>query len=350
MLDYFNIPYSRGSSEIYIPKYSYVKGEINTTLQREIDYHRAHPLWVPSNHILSQYIWTCDPLISQDDYSYYSWVRDSAIYKATDFGITTSLNQGVVHYGAFYGGDKEIILGITSPLEISQVKYHWQDLTPVQVLRHQYNTVDYQPIIKKDDNTSSINVILIDFTKLLFQYKYFRQYYPEDTMISFLYRYPLTNMLRSHVKQCVLNNFISKVLTQDSYYTRKRNTIRTANAYTDQLNQVTNIAIATLEKLSYDIGHVLKCTPLIDGTTLQEHCKYQYTQLTRQNTWGYIYSSLPYLRYALHLDSHHVNSTSLQNLKSIMRRMESDSVWSQPVFSHVKKKILREIDDVISFT
>ena len=345
MLDYLNIRYNQYTPQITIKDYTYIKNIVISLFNRCKELYQSRPYYVPSNHVLIQYCNTIDSNIYLNDYEYYQSINDRVLDTATDFGLTTPINSGIIHHGAFYGNNREIILGKKGLHHPRYLAHHWDILEPIRVLRHNVDNIDYTPIAKVDSNNSGIYVIEIDFIQLLFQYRGFKLRYSDNDRV-FLAKYPLVNMLKSHINQCILNNILKKAsIPSLSFINRGNNPYLPIPEYSLQLRNIQKSAYDQFITRGWDIGNIVSAIPTIFGNKVIDLIKID-TLLNRQNAWGYIYSILPLLYYCCYVSkeySHSSNSTNFANIKNMLDRMGNDSVWNKTVMNPVRLRVKEEL-------
>lgn len=353
MLTYFNIRHNPNHTQVNTGYYNYLKNNVVRTIEGEVEYNRHNALWLGIDHLLAQFLITLENDIYLDDYQYYDQIKTQSLHVGSVLGFTSSINSGILH-SAFYGRDKEIIIGEAPVHRVSDLVSNWKMLESVRVLRHDYNVIDYQPIIRKDNGINKVKVILVDFIKLAFQYKYFRLEEekkvqegldPNMAMVRFLYKYPLNNMLYSHVELCIINALLTGY--KEDFIEREKHTYRTANSYKIDLERTVNSMYPAILSKSWDIGQVLGAIPTLYYYSVVEWCEYIHGEINRQNSWAYVYAFLPILKYSLILGNNSKGNTgNSNNIRRVLDRLENDSVWNKSVMTSIKNEVRKEIAEV----
>ena len=356
MLDLLGI--RSGSSYPLTVRYlDYIKNTALNDLNKIIEKNNRYPYFVPSNHLLAQYIAELDIGIDSDDFTFYSDMKSKVLHLASNFGITTNINTGVIHNGAMYGVDKDIIIGYSGIHNPSELSRKWEYLSPITVLRHGYKNYDLQPIVKQDKvSTRKTNVFLIDLMSLAFQYRgYLKRAIKnkEDTGLDlhnsvskYLSRYPLNNLLVSHLQMCILNNIYSKVITD--YTDRSRFINNAIMDYNSQLEYIRDDTYNQLKSKEWDIGRVITSISLIGNTNLADRVDMSGIDINRQNSWAYLYSFIPHLIYSLSVGNKSINSNNISNIKRVLDMYRNDGVWNIQTVRYIKNDVLNEIDTLYS--
>lgn len=358
MLDYFDIRQTKYGPYIKFNQWNYVANGIHLNVGKMIDRFRRMPQWVASNHILGQYLVTMALPLESDPYDVYGYIKDECLYRAVDFGITTSFNDGVIHRGAFYGEDREILIGVSSTSNPLDLLRDWKNLEPVKVIRHGFKTIDYSAIFKKDKGVGYINTIVIDLALLCMQYYGFR--YDEsarlqagivderDSISKFLYCYPLANMLRSHVDRAVLNNFM-EIAGCGEMHERTVTDGQWLMDVTRQLRDSGEEAIKRIIHNNWDIDRALGTIPMVFNKNAKEYARFPDIAITRQDSWSLILGYLPLLKFGLKLGGEKyrdINSPALRSIQTKLIRLRSDNVWNKAVMKYVHRQVMDEIDEI----
>lgn len=353
MLNYLGIRHNQNHTQVGTGYFNYVKNNVIRTVEGEVQYNRFNPLWIAMDHLLIQFLITLENDIHLSDYDYYDQIRSQSLYVGSALGFTSSINTGILH-SSFYGQDKEIVIGEAPLHRVNDLVSNWKMLEPVKVIRHDYNVIDYQPIIRKDEGINKVKVILVDFIKLAFQYKYYileeerKQQENLDIDISirrFLYSYPLNNLLYSHVELCLMNAMLSGY--QEGYIEREKHVYRTANSYKIDLEKTINQMYPAIYKQQWDIGKVLGAIPTLYHISAVEWSEYVHGEINRQNSWAYLYAFLPILKYSLILGNNSKGNTgNRNNIFRTLERLENDNVWGSSTINTFRQQVKEEIREI----
>lgn len=216
MLDILSPPWPKPRSSVKFPRLNYNRSKLNENWIRSRNYYRASSGFAPSNHILTQILSSISFDKNQSPRNYYDCVDEADYYFAQIHGLVSDVKNAKAYLnGYFYGGRKSIEVYLH---DISDVNIYsdWRNWQPV-VVRH-CNFIDYSYSIPERGNINNIveglTVISINIKMLAMQYYY---YLKSDTdmlvsdvkrnIASFVYRYPLCNMLPSIIDNSYINEY-----------------------------------------------------------------------------------------------------------------------------------------------
>lgn len=349
MLDYFNIRYTHESIPSRIRYWDSLKNNLKSILNKKKDYYNRNPYYVYSDHILGKYLNNFVIPLDNDNFSFYSDIKTKVLYVGSQLGITTPISTGIIHSGEMYGVGKDIIIGYNGIHNPNELDKNWDKLKPIQILRHSYKNIDIQPIVKQDKvSNTSVNVYLIDLVMLLFQYRgYLKKYKNSNSHYSvsnFLSRYPLNELLDSHMDMILLNNIYSKI--NNKLIDRPIFTGSGIVSYNSQLEAIRDDIYNNLTHSTTDIDKCLKSVPMLFYENLLRKVDLIGIDLNRYNSWGYIYSFLPHLKYALTVGSKDINRTNASNIERVLDRLKNDNAFNSLSNRSIKDSILNEINEI----
>lgn len=195
-------------------------------MQRTEEHLRSRNYSVASNHVICKLLKmmplpsvSSTQLSSDDVRKYYDMIRINDYRYANMVSMVSSTNYGAIRKSQFYSkAVDEIIIGTSSRYdEVKSIP--WEDLEPIRVHRHPYNSTYYgildgrQPLPEK-----GVAVISVDIPVLALQYmkwmleenKRMKEEGNTPTILgTFITRYPLCNMLKSHNDIACINRTIN---------------------------------------------------------------------------------------------------------------------------------------------
>lgn len=249
---------------------------------------------VSNNHVLVQILTGLhtDPELPVLDF--YRRVKSKALSLSRAYGLVSAQHNNKVHTdGDFYGrGSDEIYVYMDEDVDLVNVDKDWAKLRPVRILKHSNNSLSLGPIDGNGGN-EGFAIIGIDIVKLALMYRgWYLDNLSKGNRMSligsstqqFVYKYPLTSALASHVDVSLMNMFIAlhRGIKLDRADSRWPIYIR---------DWTHNAERYLLERLSYlnsrelPLDQMLEQITLVDKDSLQKVIALPDTLVTRQNQW-----------------------------------------------------------------
>lgn len=191
-------------------------------LLKSQEYFRAGNFAVQNQHILTRLIKQIKlpskgllQLSAEDVQKYYEDIRQNDYRIGNMLGLVTSTSYGTIRKSDFYSNDvTEVVIATTSTYS-QALTTPWQDLEPVQVHRHPYDTTNYGLLDKRQImGGKGLAIISINIPVFALQFLKFQQWIAETnprvkpTFQQFITQYPLQNMIKSHNNIAMINRTI----------------------------------------------------------------------------------------------------------------------------------------------
>lgn len=204
------------------PRHERLKDFTYLNLTRAQDYFRRGNFAVQNQHILVKLLKSIKlptgnltQLSAEDVRNYYDEVRLRDYRLGNSAGLITSTSHGTIRKSDFYPNTvMEIVIG-TSTTYTNALLTPWQDLEPVQVHRHPYDTTNYGLLDKRQImGGRGIAVLSINIPLLALQWLKFNQWVAASNMKTtptvnqFIAAYPIQNMVKSHNDIALINRTI----------------------------------------------------------------------------------------------------------------------------------------------
>lgn len=284
------------------------KRQLRDNIKKIVDYYRNNPLTISSSHLLIRIIYAMNISKSLPLDKYLDYCNQRAYTVAQNLGLTSSTSRGYIWDGIFYGkGSSEVIMANTEYFDISNSETNWKDMQSVRVLHHSKSDLNGNiPDGRWNGTDNDIAIITVNIPMLMLQYYYFtkeqEKIHLEDSrksIMQFIYSYPLTNMVYSHMDYCIINRLRNK---NDLLYSKPpllKHPFGLPDVYGIVDNSLTIVN-------DYLISHQLintymkgLCIPSITKDNSTEVMNFPNTATTLQMYWSVILSSLNYISYIL---------------------------------------------------
>ena len=340
-----------------VPDLLYVKGGLSRELLKAIAYWQESAVAVKSNHLLVKILQSIPVPYGDSVNIYRDRVADLAGDLAMSLKLTSSLYKGKVFDGVFYGDTvSEIIVSIDDYFDMSNIGDTWKDLEPIKVLTHPKSDLNFDiPNGVRTGNDYGVAVITINIPMLAVQYRQFRLEEKKagivDTysVMQFIHRFPLTNMLKSHVDVCVFNRFCNLVKGLPSSESFRKNPFYVTD-FREKLDDGFNKLIAMLLKKSPDFDTMLLSIPLVTADNARELIQLPDFAETRQIIWAFSIARIQAVSTILRLNfetGSAKNQQAINKIKHTLLEMSYDRTMEQALSNSLNDDITRVIEDEI---
>ena len=344
---------------VILPEFIYVRGFYLRQLAVLKAYYHEQVRNVPNEHILIKLLFGLNVSFRRDYQNYVDIAGDLAVGLSSQLRMTSSLNHGFAfEKGPFYGsGVTEILIATDSEFDVEDAVVNWRDLEPITVLRHPFTDLSLgrpDGQYEASDETG-IAVIAINVAMLALQYRRWveeEKYASEDTkqtMHQFVSRYPLTNMVASHLDVAVFNR-LAATLNEEPTQPFKRVHPFYIPDYTDKVDRVLEKLLDIQRSRRTAFDHMLAAIPLITADTMLDAMRLPQVVPTRQIKWALIVARIPLIKFLVKLNNDTQNPTNkmyLSKLRLALREMRSDRTLHQGLSRALLEEIETDIGNKI---
>lgn len=328
------------SQGIYIaPDWPYVKTGINKEIKKVIDYMQSSAAATKSNHFLVRLLQSISVPMGIDTERYYANVDVMALNLSMALGMTSSIYKGKFFQNVFYGDNsREILIATDTSFDFQSVHDNWENVKAVEVIQHNLSDLSLNlPDGKNNWNTDVFAVTIINIPMLAVQYRAFRlqeKYYYDLTgesprsVMQFLARYVIPNMLVSHMDQVIVNR-LNNLLTNKAMSFPIHKLPFYITPYEQKLNKVHNEYIKILADRNRTINGMLEQIPMLSKDNLRHVSILPTIAPTMQVNWALMISRLNILKLLLDLSDKHRLSKSagdIRELKRIVRNYRNNNL------------------------
>ena len=330
----------------------YVQQGIEENISRISDYRKNNNRVVRSNHPLVKIIRTL-PVDFDINYRYY-YDKIVDIYNdyLTALGLWGSYKKGRTYSGVFYGGEcLEVLLADDQPAPSNLETIAWNKLSPVRVLRHDnLNLNHYTPELCWREGLVKYAVIYIDVPLLMVQYRKWLEYQmrlpdeERDSIRRFVYQYPLTNMISSHVTITLANRF-AYLHDYGKIEPMKMLSALALVDYSSKLDEAQREILKDISSGRVTISEITYTLQLIYGQTFADLIELPDFLPTRIINWLLLWSTTPYvgLISAIYRETRSTRDKgAIKNALKFLRRYETDNMY-QMVPEPIKKPLDYEL-------
>jgi hypothetical protein len=352
-----NIIKSHGSI-IKPASFDYIKRIYQKELQDIITYYSSRTFYTTNTNILVKLINTGYVPIEYDINKYNEISYTRSIYVSKLYNITSGINYGKIHEGAFYGEDnKEILLYNDDYFDKNLEAANWKNIKAVNVLLHPISDLGLiLPIGKRNSIESGLCVISINLPLLLLQ---FRQYMLEQLSIGksnnlsinkinhFVTSYVFPNMMYSHLELVIMNRLMNLFYGRPMGKALKKHPF-TLSDYSKKLDNVLLNVINNLDYKNSLYSNYLKTIPSVSNEDMQVSLIMPDIVNTRQAWWALFTSRLPIIKFLVDIGDKagvYTNGTYINKLKIDIRRLQQDHVYK----NMLPKELLYQIEATLNY-
>lgn len=279
----------------------YVKDGLRRNIGAVIRFARRNPMAVESSHFLVRLLQSITVPQSQNLERYYDNVDAISLNMSMALKMTSSIFQGQLWHGVFYGrGNREVLIANSESFDIFEAHRNWENLCPVKVLQHSKSDLGLNiPDGTNTGSESGLAVISINIPMLAIQYRAFRfnemNVAGDDSqrsVMQFVRMYVLPNMLFSHLDHAIFNRLANLQKGAPLGESKKQHSFYLTD-YSVRLQQVHALMLAHLNKTSNNFTTILRTIPAVTKNNMEELLLLPDLAPTRQVTWGLVLARLP---------------------------------------------------------
>lgn len=328
MPNIFGLPYSADSGALKVPEWLYVRDGLKRNLETLTRNNRRQPNVVASNHLLVRVLQSITVSQSHPLERYYSLVDGMSLNLATTFRMTSPINKGNLFEGPFYGpGSNEIIVAHNTDFDFNVADKNWQNLQPVQLLRHPFSDLNLGiPDGTKYGTEEGLSVVLVNITMLAVMYRAFRNNEQailgdgesQRSVMHFVRMYVLPNMLYTHLDLALFNR-IDKLSRGDSMGDSNFRHPFYLTDYSARANYIQENLLEKLQRVPKDFPGILRTVPAVTQDTMEGAMDLPDLPPTRQVSWALLVSRLNMILFLYRVCGQRLSAGNRQEINKIRR-------------------------------
>ncbi len=342
------------------PAWEWLRRGLTQNLNKTVAYYRRFPGRVDGSHFLIKLIYTMAMPRNLSEDRFYAVAQSKALPVSQNLRMTSSLSRGDLFDGVFYGdGVKEILIAHDENFDYRWAAQNWRNLQPIKVLRHPKSDIGINvPDGVSNSDEEGLAVIAINVPMLVLQYQQFTIYEEELTDITgesprgvthFIYSYPLTNMLYSHLDVAIFNRLYNLLIGAPVGESRIKHSFALPD-YSQKLMEIQLNQIRALERNPRRFDAMLKMIPMVSSPDLSELSTLPDTAPTRQVVWALVASRLQYLNFLLAASPDKArlrNGVELNRIQRIFMLFDLDLSYKSKFPIDLYLEIRRDIDKIM---
>jgi hypothetical protein len=334
-----------------LPEWKAVRDGLTRNLVAFLQHHRHASYSVAADHLLVKLLQSIAVPHSLNSDRYYSNISLNALAVANSLQLTTPFGEGKLFTGMFFNKQvQEVVIAFDEAFDYQYVEQHWEDATPVRVVRHPFPHVTLQvPNGRFISPHSGVSVVAVNVALLAVQHRAFclaEQYkqqtipgYVQRNTMQFIHMFVLPNMLESYLDYAIFNRIDSHRSGQPMLMLPHKSTIHLPN-YTKLTDQTLLRLLEIVERSDYSPQQLLAAIPAVTLPDMREVMCVPDVAPTRQILWSVILARLPMLlflaRVAQKTDRIR-NQTGLADVATMLIRLKNqrvlDSTLPKPLYT-----------------
>lgn len=343
-----------------LPEWSWVRDGLRRNIGTVISYYHQNPRAVRSNHFLVRLLGSVAVPKSLTLERYYSNVDAMSLNVSMALKMTSSIYQGELFSGIFYGeGTQEILIAHREGFDVEEAHAKWQYQTPVRVLRHPRSDLSlslpngYNAGVEK-----GLAVIAVNIPLLAVQYRAFRmveQSLNEDrdsqrSLMQFVHMYVLPNMLTSQTDYALFNRINNVSLGRPVGQTREHHPFVLPATFADRALANQRDLVVRLRESSRDFAGILASVPVAKALDLKEALRLPSMAPTRQVDWALTLARLPALGFLFRVSAggggvrNQSEVNRLQREALLFQQNQSFRIFLPSVYA---EGVQREINEIV---
>lgn len=330
----FNEPYGFNSGVQNLNGWNNARTNIYTELNKVADYYHEAADWLPNHHPLVKILKDDHSMLYEDANNTFIDARNRWLRDANMYGINTVYRRAASTIGniAYPRNIKEILVMDDSTMDVNQAKLTWKDLAPIKVLDHPYSDLalcipngNYQ----NPNGISGVAFITINIPLLILQYRLWQKYeaerngFDKDNPAIFLVRYPLFNIINSHMDVIIRNRFMKFYQKQepDKFYKAYQGGV-VVNDTSNMVDRALRHCADIVRKTPMRFVELHQQIPQLSVDNLQNSLILPDMSFTRTVRWVYDASRVNWYCFLLQYNEELKNSKNIAEIEHMRRRVK----------------------------
>lgn len=325
----FNFQTTVQQGIIKFPDWSWVRDGLKRNLGTTIAYYRRNPQAVRGEHFLVRLLQSITVSQNQQLERYYANVDALALYLANALKMTSSIANGKIFKGVFYGeGTSEILIAVDTDFDPLWAHKNWENLPSVTVLRHPRSDLAMNlPDGQATGTETGLAVIAINITMLAIQYRAFRLNEMKNAKFEdgqrsiqqFIHMYVLPNMLASQTDVAIFNRIDNLSKGAPLGQSKKRHAFYLPDTYDRRCQQIQEGILGHIETSNLDFVTILRSVPVVTKENLEQALRLPNIAPTMQVEWALTIARLPGLAFLTRVAPMGGKNRNQRELNAIVR-------------------------------
>lgn len=351
MLELFRTIPATDAGRITTPQWPYLQRGLKNNLHKTQQYYRVYNPTLRAEHFLVRLLQSLAVPMSLPTDRYYENVDAIALTHSMRMGMSSSIYDGNVFRGIFYGaGMPEILIATDDPFDFEAIHQNWRTTSAVTVLMHGKSDLGFHlPNGQSYSNERGLTVIQINIAMLAVQYRAFvmeQLKTPEQssrTIMQFLAGHVLTNMLPSQLEISLFNRLYKRAYgIEDGSSDSLRKHPFGLTYYDAMVDNTLDKALEIIGKAKLEFNAVLNNCPSVLFETAHRSLIMPDIAPTRQIDYILIASRLKVIDFLMRTCKPELKAKNQQHLNQIARALRSSDALNL-MRSRFPSDVVREL-------
>lgn len=343
------------------PEFQYVKNIYLRELQTLQDYYHSRVYAVKNQNLLVRLLRHVDTPMQYGASQFVEVTRTRGPFIGKAFRLTSALDYGDIHPGAFFGpGTDEIIFYDDSYFDPIYAEKNWQRISAVKPVMHPRSDMGLMlPNGKASSTDTGIASIVINLPLLALQLRSFfkDQLYHQQMehkgmldITHFVHMYVLPNMMYHHTDITMMNRLMRIFYNQPFGESLFKHPIRFVN-YDTKLNHICEKVLDHIYNRTMLYDDMLRMIPAIYHNNMKEALIMPKIAPTRQSWWAMMVSRIEIMKFLIDLGGDrciNTNRSHINHMQRDLRKLKRENVFDR-FFSYEESKLVQYyIDELMS--
>ena len=328
MFELFRSKPATDSGKTIPGQWPYLERGLKNNLHKVQQYYRVYNPTLRAEHFLVRLLQSLAVPQSLPLERYYENVDTISLTHSMRMGMSSSIGEGVVFRGVFYGaGMPELLIATDDPFDFEQVHLNWRTVSAVTVLTHPKSDLELH--LPNGDSYSAergLCVILINITMLAVQYRAFvleQLKNPDNssrTIMQFIAGHVLTNMLDSHLEISLFNRLYKRAYGIDdgSSNTTRQHSFGLTN-YDGIVDNTLDKVLEAIGKSKKEFNSVLNNIPSVRNESMHLSLMMPDIAPTRQVNYVLVAARLKVMDFLMRICEPETKAKNQQHLNQMQR-------------------------------
>lgn len=358
MLELFQSVQEHPTAHRMPPEFEYIKGMYLRELLTLQEYYHHRVYAVKNQNLLVRLLTHVDTPMSYDAERFVEVTRARAPYIAKAFKLTSEIDYGANHPGAFFGsGNNEFILYEDSYFDPYYAERNWKRISAVKTVLHPRSDLGFMlPNGKESSTDKGIAVISVNLPLLAIQMRaFFREQIARQNdqgllgLPHFVHMYILPNMMYLHTDMAIINRMMNLFYGYGMGESLYKHAFKIID-YSEKLDKVLTKILSDYSNRSMKYDDLLTVIPAISSKNGAYALQLPNVVPTRQVWWLLMLSRLQIIKFLIDLGgpvSIRSNRTSVNQLQRNLKRLKREHIFEEVLPIEIYESFQGLVEDLM---
>jgi len=361
MFELFQSTTQRPNAQRMPAEFEYIRGMYLRELLRLQEYYQSRVYAVKNQNLLVRLLTHVDTPMEYHVDRYVEVTRTRAPYIAKAFKLTSEIDYGVLHPGAFFGpGTDEIIIYEDSYFDPVYAEKNWKRICAVTPIWHPRSDLGFMlPNGKATSTDTGLAVVTVNLPLLAVQFRaYLRDQIAKREHVDsgslgithFVHMYVLPNMMYAHTNLVLVNRLMRLYYGIPTGESKQHHPFQILQ-YANKLDNVMVKLLDDYHDRPMQYEWLLHAMPSITGESMEDSLQVPSIPPTRQVWWAMMLSRLDVMKFLIDFggeESIRRNRVHLNKLQRDLKRLKREAIYDRLFPYERSRSIEITIDELMS--